>query len=199
MTHLLEFISFDPKSIKAMSLENFKKDPSGLWLIIQNTFPFPGSRIALINIILIEKISSVPPPSSLISIFSASFSKIKKFLPKKPRTCSLDHLPISNVKMQAPLDTQLDQRCIPFQIPLMSLLHQPRWLHRFLPMAPMKILMLSQLLLMNSHFKMRLKTLLALPTITPQLQQSCCCVSRCPWSTIIQGSSMIFQFFAMIL
>ena len=37
---LLEFISFDPKSIKAMPLENFKKDPPGLWLIIQNSIPF---------------------------------------------------------------------------------------------------------------------------------------------------------------
>ena len=36
---LLEFISFDPKSIKAMPLENFKKDPPGLWLIIQNSIP----------------------------------------------------------------------------------------------------------------------------------------------------------------
>jgi hypothetical protein len=40
MMRLLEFISFDPKSIKAMPLENFKKDPPGLWLIIQNSIPF---------------------------------------------------------------------------------------------------------------------------------------------------------------
>ena len=40
MMRLLEFISFDPKSVKAMPLENFKKDPPGLWLIIQNSIPF---------------------------------------------------------------------------------------------------------------------------------------------------------------
>ena len=40
MVRLLELISFDPKSIKAMPLENFKKDPPGLWLIIQNSIPF---------------------------------------------------------------------------------------------------------------------------------------------------------------
>ena len=40
MMRLLELISFDPKSIKAMPLENFKKDPPGLWLIIQNSIPF---------------------------------------------------------------------------------------------------------------------------------------------------------------
>jgi hypothetical protein len=42
MMRLLEFISFDPKSIKAMPLENFKKDPPGLWLIIQIAFHSPG-------------------------------------------------------------------------------------------------------------------------------------------------------------
>jgi len=35
--------------------------------------------------------------------------------------------------------------------------------HRFLSITPMKILMLSYILLMNTHFKMRLKTLLAPP------------------------------------
>jgi hypothetical protein len=37
---LLEFISFDPRSVQVMPLENFKKDPPGLWLIIQNSLPF---------------------------------------------------------------------------------------------------------------------------------------------------------------
>ena len=37
---LLEFISFDPRAVQVMPLENFKKDPPGLWLIIQNSPPF---------------------------------------------------------------------------------------------------------------------------------------------------------------
>jgi hypothetical protein len=40
MMRLFEFISFDPSSHKAMPLENFKKDPPGLWLIIQYSIPF---------------------------------------------------------------------------------------------------------------------------------------------------------------
>jgi hypothetical protein len=40
LVRLLEFISFDPKSVIVMPLENFKKDPPGLWLIIQNSLPF---------------------------------------------------------------------------------------------------------------------------------------------------------------
>ena len=37
---LLEFKSFDPRAVQVMPLENFKKDPPGLWLIIQNSLPF---------------------------------------------------------------------------------------------------------------------------------------------------------------
>ena len=32
---LLECISFDPRAVQVMPLDNFKKDPPGLWLIIQ--------------------------------------------------------------------------------------------------------------------------------------------------------------------
>ena len=37
---LIEFISFDPRAVQVMPLVNFKKDPPGLWLIIQNSLPF---------------------------------------------------------------------------------------------------------------------------------------------------------------
>jgi hypothetical protein len=37
---LLEFISFDPRAVLVMPLDNFKKDSPGLWLIIQNSIPF---------------------------------------------------------------------------------------------------------------------------------------------------------------
>ena len=67
MMRLLEFISFDPKSIKAMPLEHFNKDPPGLWLIIQNSIPFSWLKNCRINIILIAKTSRVPPLSLLTS------------------------------------------------------------------------------------------------------------------------------------
>jgi hypothetical protein len=40
LVRLLEFISFDPRAVLVMPLDNFKKDPPGLWLIIQNSLPF---------------------------------------------------------------------------------------------------------------------------------------------------------------
>ena len=40
LMRLLEFISFDPRAVQVMPLDNFKKDPPGLWLIIQNSLPF---------------------------------------------------------------------------------------------------------------------------------------------------------------
>jgi hypothetical protein len=38
--HLLEFISFDPDDADVMPPDNFKKDPPGLWFIIQEAVTF---------------------------------------------------------------------------------------------------------------------------------------------------------------
>ena len=68
---LLEFISFDPKSIKAMPLENVKKDPPVLGLIIQSSIPFSWLKNCLDQHHPDHKTSKVPPPSLIILIFSA--------------------------------------------------------------------------------------------------------------------------------
>jgi hypothetical protein len=40
MVRLLEFITFDPKAVNVMPLDTFKRNPVGLWLIIQDSLPF---------------------------------------------------------------------------------------------------------------------------------------------------------------
>jgi len=47
LVRLLEFISFDPRAVQVMPLDNFKKDPPGLWLIIQNSLPFSWLKNSL--------------------------------------------------------------------------------------------------------------------------------------------------------
>ena len=84
-----------PSQSRQCHWKTSKKTPQIFGSSSRTAFPFPGSRIAWTNIILIAKTLRVPPLSLLISISSASSSKIRKSSPKKPRICSLDHLPIN--------------------------------------------------------------------------------------------------------
>ena len=50
LVRLLEFIFFYPRTALAMPLDNFKKDPPGLWFIIQNSLPFSWLKNSRKNI-----------------------------------------------------------------------------------------------------------------------------------------------------
>jgi hypothetical protein len=161
MLRLFEFISFDPRSHKAILLENFKKDPPGLWLIIQNSILFSWLKNCL---------DQYHPDRKNIKSTSAIFAYINF-------QCKLfkDQELIAKETENMFTGSSADQQCkdaSAARYPALSTLHQLPFLmsyHRPLLMIPTKILISSQALPMTTHFKMKLRTLLAHLMIIPPL------------------------------
>jgi hypothetical protein len=83
LVRLLEFISFDPKSVIVMPLENFKKDPPGLWLIIQNSLSFSWLKNCLDQHDPSRK--NIKTTNDIFSYILSSSSRIKRLLRSRLR------------------------------------------------------------------------------------------------------------------
>jgi hypothetical protein len=175
MMRLREFISFDPKSIKAMPLENFKKDPPGLWLIIQNSIPFSWLKncldqhhpdrknikstsaiFAYINLqckLLKDQEILAKETENMFTGSSADQQRKDASAACYPGRSTLHSIPdSSNVSSPpAPVSSGLDE------FPSLPVDEFP------------SLLMSSPILPMNTLFKMRLKILQVLPMTTPPL------------------------------
>ena len=122
MMRLLEFISFDPKSIKAMPLENFMKDSPGLWLIIQNIIPFSWLK----NFLDYQHHPDRKNIKSTSAIFAYINLQCKLLKKQEIHAKETENMFIGSSADQLLPVIQLVQPCMPFKIIPILLLNQPR-------------------------------------------------------------------------
>lgn len=75
--HLLEFISFDPNAADVMPPDNFKKDPPGLWFIIQEAVPFSWFKNVLNQQDPSRK--NIKTTNDVLAYFASQGKELKEF------------------------------------------------------------------------------------------------------------------------